>query len=113
MCWLKSLSLRLAILPPHKSAESLLAAYLLHPFRTFFNPSLGSLDITYSHRCILQGIVDMRVHILVRCILVPFFTEHRNPLVMVATRARTIVRQLLNFGRESVIKPVKININQP
>jgi len=28
-------------------------------------------------------------------------------------RARTIVRQLLNFGRESVIKPVKININQP
>ena len=28
-------------------------------------------------------------------------------------RARTIVRQLLNFGRESAIKPVKININQP
>lgn len=28
-------------------------------------------------------------------------------------RARTIVRQLLNFGRENVIKPVKININQP
>jgi len=28
-------------------------------------------------------------------------------------RARTIVRQLLNFGRESVIKPVKININEP
>jgi signal transduction histidine kinase len=28
-------------------------------------------------------------------------------------RARTIVRQLLNFGRESGIKPVKININQP
>ena len=28
-------------------------------------------------------------------------------------RARTIVRQLLNFGREIVIKPEKININQP
>jgi len=28
-------------------------------------------------------------------------------------RARTIVRQLLNFGRETVIKPVRININQP
>ena len=28
-------------------------------------------------------------------------------------RARTIVRQLLNFGRETVIKPEKININQP
>ena len=28
-------------------------------------------------------------------------------------RARNIVRQLLNFGREIVIKPVKININQP
>ncbi len=28
-------------------------------------------------------------------------------------RARNIVRQLLNFGRETVIKPVRININQP
>ena len=28
-------------------------------------------------------------------------------------RARTIVRQLLNFGRETVIKPERININQP
>ncbi len=28
-------------------------------------------------------------------------------------RARNIVRQLLNFGRETVIKPEKININQP
>jgi signal transduction histidine kinase len=28
-------------------------------------------------------------------------------------RARTIVRQLLTFGRETVIKPEKININQP
>jgi signal transduction histidine kinase len=28
-------------------------------------------------------------------------------------RARTIVRQLLNFGRETAIKPEKININQP
>jgi signal transduction histidine kinase len=28
-------------------------------------------------------------------------------------RARNIIRQLLNFGRESVIKPVRININQP
>jgi len=28
-------------------------------------------------------------------------------------RARTIVRQLLNFGRETVIKPEKINVNQP
>ena len=28
-------------------------------------------------------------------------------------RARTIVRQLLNFGRETIIKPEKININQP
>ena len=28
-------------------------------------------------------------------------------------RARNIVRQLLNFGRETVIKPIKINVNQP
>jgi len=28
-------------------------------------------------------------------------------------RARTIVRQLLNFSRETAIKPVKININDP
>jgi signal transduction histidine kinase len=28
-------------------------------------------------------------------------------------RARNIVRQLLNFGRETVIKPEKININRP
>ncbi|HET7317794.1 MAG TPA: ATP-binding protein, partial [Nitrospirota bacterium] len=28
-------------------------------------------------------------------------------------RARTIVRQLLNFGREIIIKPEKININRP
>jgi signal transduction histidine kinase len=28
-------------------------------------------------------------------------------------RARNIIRQLLNFGRESVIRPVKINVNQP
>jgi len=28
-------------------------------------------------------------------------------------RARNIVRQLLNFGRETVIKPEKININDP
>jgi signal transduction histidine kinase len=29
------------------------------------------------------------------------------------SRARNIVRQLLNFGRETVIKPEKISINQP
>ncbi len=34
-------------------------------------------------------------------------------MVRETDRARNIVRQLLNFGRESVIKPVKININQP
>lgn len=34
-------------------------------------------------------------------------------MVKETDRARTIIRQLLNFGRESVIKPVKININQP
>jgi len=34
-------------------------------------------------------------------------------MVKETDRARTIVRQLLNFGRESVIKPLKININQP
>jgi two-component system NtrC family sensor kinase len=28
-------------------------------------------------------------------------------------RARNIVRQLLNFGREIVIKPVRINVNEP
>ncbi|HTF99442.1 MAG TPA: ATP-binding protein [Nitrospirota bacterium] len=28
-------------------------------------------------------------------------------------RARTIVRQLLNFGREITINPVKLNVNQP
>ncbi|NTW58495.1 MAG: HAMP domain-containing protein [Nitrospirae bacterium] len=39
--------------------------------------------------------------------------ERLKLMVRETDRARTIVRQLLNFGRESVIKPVKININQP
>lgn len=34
-------------------------------------------------------------------------------MVRETDRARNIVRQLLNFGREIVIKPVRININQP
>ena len=34
-------------------------------------------------------------------------------MVKETDRARTIVRQLLNFGRESVIKPEKIDINRP
>jgi signal transduction histidine kinase len=34
-------------------------------------------------------------------------------MVRETDRARTIVRQLLNFGRESVLKPEKIDINQP
>jgi signal transduction histidine kinase len=34
-------------------------------------------------------------------------------MVRETERARNIVRQLLNFGRESNIKPVKININRP
>lgn len=34
-------------------------------------------------------------------------------MVRETDRARTIVRQLLNFGRESALKPEKININQP
>ena len=34
-------------------------------------------------------------------------------MVRETDRARTIVRQLLNFGRETVIKPEKININRP
>jgi signal transduction histidine kinase len=34
-------------------------------------------------------------------------------MVKETDRARTIVRQLLNFGRESAIKPEKININRP
>jgi two-component system NtrC family sensor kinase len=34
-------------------------------------------------------------------------------MVKETDRARTIIRQLLNFGRESALKPVKININQP
>jgi signal transduction histidine kinase len=34
-------------------------------------------------------------------------------MVRETDRARTIVRQLLNFGRETVIKPEKININHP
>ena len=34
-------------------------------------------------------------------------------MVKETNRARTIVRQLLNFGRESVIKPEKIDINRP
>jgi signal transduction histidine kinase len=34
-------------------------------------------------------------------------------MVRETERARTIVRQLQNFGRETVIKPEKININQP
>ncbi len=34
-------------------------------------------------------------------------------MVRETDRARNIVRQLLNFGRESNIKPVKININRP
>jgi signal transduction histidine kinase len=41
--------------------------------------------------------------------------RHKRLKLMVkeTDRARTIIRQLLNFGRESVLKPVKININQP
>jgi two-component system, NtrC family, sensor kinase len=39
--------------------------------------------------------------------------EKLKLMVRETDRARTIVRQLLNFGRESVIKPEKININQP
>jgi signal transduction histidine kinase len=34
-------------------------------------------------------------------------------MVKETERARTIIRQLLNFGRESVLKPEKIDINQP
>jgi signal transduction histidine kinase len=34
-------------------------------------------------------------------------------MVKETERARNIIRQLLNFGRESVIRPVKINVNQP
>lgn len=34
-------------------------------------------------------------------------------MVKETDRARTIIRQLLNFGRESVIKPEKIDINRP
>jgi two-component system NtrC family sensor kinase len=34
-------------------------------------------------------------------------------MVRETERARNIVRQLLNFGREANIKPVKININRP
>jgi len=41
--------------------------------------------------------------------------RHNNLKMMAreTDRARVIVRQLLNFGRETVIKPEKININQP
>jgi signal transduction histidine kinase len=34
-------------------------------------------------------------------------------MVRETNRARTIVRQLLNFGREIVINPVNLNVNQP
>jgi signal transduction histidine kinase len=45
----------------------------------------------------------------------PSDPRHENLKLMAreTNRARTIVRQLLNFGREIVIKPEKININQP
>jgi signal transduction histidine kinase len=45
----------------------------------------------------------------------PSDSRHDKLKLMVreTDRARTIVRQLLNFGRESVLKPEKININQP
>ncbi len=39
--------------------------------------------------------------------------ERLKLMVRETDRARNIVRQLLNFGREIVIKPVKININDP
>jgi signal transduction histidine kinase len=41
--------------------------------------------------------------------------RHKRLKLMVkeTDRARTIIRQLLNFGRESVLKPVKIDINRP
>ncbi|HSA78250.1 MAG TPA: ATP-binding protein, partial [Nitrospirota bacterium] len=39
--------------------------------------------------------------------------EKLKIMVRETERARNIVRQLLNFGREANIKPVKININRP
>ncbi len=39
--------------------------------------------------------------------------ERLKLMVKETDRARTIVRQLLNFGRESVLKPEKIDINRP
>jgi signal transduction histidine kinase len=39
--------------------------------------------------------------------------EKLKIVVRETERARNIVRQLLNFGREANIKPVKININRP
>jgi signal transduction histidine kinase len=39
--------------------------------------------------------------------------ERLKLMVRETDRARNIVRQLLNFGRETVIKPVRIQINQP
>ena len=39
--------------------------------------------------------------------------EKLKLMVRETDRARNIVRQLLNFGRETVIKPARININQP
>jgi signal transduction histidine kinase len=39
--------------------------------------------------------------------------EKLKIMVRETERARNIVRQLLNFGRDANIKPVKININQP
>ncbi|MGE5172469.1 MAG: ATP-binding protein [Betaproteobacteria bacterium] len=39
--------------------------------------------------------------------------ERLKLMVRETDRARNIVRQLLNFGRETVIKPEKINVNRP
>jgi two-component system NtrC family sensor kinase len=77
--------------------------------------SLGKLAAGIAHEINnpLTSVLTFSNLMLEQC---PASDPRHGKLKMMAReteRARNIVRQLLNFGRESVIKPVKININQP
>jgi signal transduction histidine kinase len=77
--------------------------------------SIGKLAAGIAHEINnpLTSVLTFSNLMLEQC---PPADPRHNKLKLMAretSRARTIVRQLLNFGRETVIRPEKININQP
>jgi signal transduction histidine kinase len=77
--------------------------------------SLGKLAAGIAHEINnpLTSVLTFSNLMLEQC---PDGDPRRDRLKLMAReteRARNIVRQLLNFGRESVIRPVKIDVNQP